>query len=295
MSRQTVPQNYDTSNPRLEVSALRYSYPGSKREVLHGLDLKLAGGKLVCLLGANGAGKTTLFKLILGHLKPRLSQGEIHINEFPLTQLTPRELARLMAYIPQIQRNHFSYTVLDMVLMGTTASFSFWSQPGEEAYLKAESALRLLGIESFADRYFDELSGGEQQLVLVARAVAQDTRILIMDEPCSSLDYGNQMRVLRTVKNLAKRGYLVLLSTHTPEHALCFADEVLLMHEGRLLAQGTPAEVMRAELLSRLYRIPLREGHLEADGRRVLWPDLEQWDQDDSDAGVPITAEGLDR
>lgn len=263
--------------PQIAVRGLDFAYPGTTRKILQSLDLQVEGGRLICLLGANGAGKTTLFKLILGHLKKQAEAGEIRINGCDPEKMSHRELARMLAYIPQIQRFRFSYSVIDMVLMGTTASFSFWSQPGPAAYDCARQALRLLNIEAFAERSFAELSGGEQQLVLIARAVAQNTKILLMDEPCSNLDYGNQMRVLRTVKELAQSGYLVFLSTHTPEHAMIFADEVLLMENGRVVEQGAPESVMRAETLSRLYGIPLCERHTAEDGRLVIAPDLEAW------------------
>ena len=213
-------------------------------------------GRVVGILGANGAGKSTLFKLILGVLP--LQSGEIKINGRSVKTLSNRERAKQMAYIPQTQRGTFQFTVAEMVLMGTTASFSMFSQPGKRERIKAAEAMKLLQIEQFSDRLFDQLSGGEQQLVLIARAVAQDAPILIMDEPTASLDYGNQIRVLEEIRQLANRGYLVLISTHNPQHIFLYADDVLLIDGGTAIAFGKPQDVLSEALLSHVYRVPIQ-------------------------------------
>ena len=240
----------------IDVQNVSFSY--RQNEVLKNLTFSVPRGRVVGVLGANGAGKSTLFKLILGVLP--LKRGEIKINGLSVKTLSSRERAKQMAYIPQTQRGTFQFTVEEMVLMGTTASFSMFAQPGKRERIKAVEAMKLLQIESFANRLYDQLSGGEQQLVLIARAVAQDAPILIMDEPTESLDYGNQIRVLEEIRQLANRGYLVLISTHNPQHIFLYADNVLLIEGGSAIAFGKPQEVLSESLLSHVYRVPI---HLE--------------------------------
>ena len=240
----------------IDVQDVSFSY--RQNEVLKNLTFSVPRGRVVGVLGANGAGKSTLFKLILGVLP--LKRGEIKINGLSVKTLSSRERAKQMAYIPQTQRGTFQFTVEEMVLMGTTASFSMFAQPGKRERIKAVEAMKLLQIESFANRLYDQLSGGEQQLVLIARAVAQDAPILIMDEPTASLDYGNQIRVLEEIRQLANCGYLVLISTHNPQHIFLYADNVLLIEGGSAIAFGKPQEVLSESLLSHVYRVPI---HLE--------------------------------
>lgn len=238
----------------LQVQDVSFSY--RQNEVLKNLSFSVPRGRVVGILGANGAGKSTLFKLILGVLP--LKRGDIKINGHSVKTLSSRERAKQMAYIPQTQRGTFQFTVEEMVLMGTTASFSMFAQPGKRERIKAVEAMKLLQIEKFANRLYDQLSGGEQQLVLIARAVAQDAPILIMDEPTASLDYGNQIRVLEEIRQLANRGYLVLISTHNPQHIFLYADDVLLIEGGSAIAFGKPQNVLSESLLSHVYRVPIQ-------------------------------------
>lgn len=256
----------------IDVQNVSFSY--RQNEVLKNLTFSVPRGRVVGVLGANGAGKSTLFKLILGVLP--LKRGEIKINGLSVKTLSSRERAKQMAYIPQTQRGTFQFTVEEMVLMGTTASFSMFAQPGKRERIKAIEAMKVLQIESFANRLYDQLSGGEQQLVLIARAVAQDAPILIMDEPTASLDYGNQIRVLEEIRQLANRGYLVLISTHNPQHIFLYADDVLLIEGGSAIAFGKPQEVLSESLLSHVYRVPIQlESSAKTDIVTVL-PDFEE-------------------
>ena len=256
----------------IDVQDVSFSY--RQNEVLKNLTFSVPRGRVVGVLGANGAGKSTLFKLILGVLP--LKRGEIKINGLSVKTLSSRERAKQMAYIPQTQRGTFQFTVEEMVLMGTTASFSMFAQPGKRERIKAIEAMKVLQIESFANRLYDQLSGGEQQLVLIARAVAQDAPILIMDEPTASLDYGNQIRVLEEIRQLANRGYLVLISTHNPQHIFLYADDVLLIEGGSAIAFGKPQEVLSESLLSHVYRVPIQlESSAKTDIVTVL-PNFEE-------------------
>ena len=175
-----------------------------------------------------------------------------------------------MAYIPQINRPAFDYSVLDTVLMGAARNVGVFSQPGREETAQAMEALERVGAAHLARRGFMHLSGGEQQLVLVARALAQKAEILVMDEPTSALDYGNQLRVLQLVRQLASEGYGVLLSTHNPQHALTFATRILALSEGRVAALGAPGEVLTEDMIHRLYGV--RAAFADTAAGRVIAP-----------------------
>ncbi len=233
----------------LEIRDLHFDY--GTRHVLSGVNLTAGEGDLIFLLGPNGVGKTTLFRCILGILTGY--KGEILIDGESTAGLPAKKLASLVAYIPQIHNPAFSYSVLDMVLMGTNKQLNVFQSPGQTEKEIAREALEQVGMKEDSEREFDRLSGGEQQLVLVARALAQQTQILLMDEPTSSLDYGNQMLVLHQVTSLAKEGYTILLSCHNPQQAILYADRVTAMSGGTIIRDGSPREVMTEELMKELY------------------------------------------
>jgi iron complex transport system ATP-binding protein len=247
----------------LEVKKLCFSY--GSNEVLRDIAFTIGEGELVGMLGPNGAGKSTLFRCILG-LEKNYS-GEIFLDGQPIEKQSPETLARRIAYVPQTHYPSFNYSAFDMVLMGTAAQGREWAQPGESQKENALAAMARLGITRFIDRGFRQLSGGEQQLVLIARALAQKATLLVMDEPTANLDYGNQLRVLMQIKELSRSGYGVLLSTHNPDHAFLFADRVLALHERGLAASGPPASVLTADLIQRLYNVEVR---LRRDEQGVL-------------------------
>lgn len=235
----------------IEVERLNFAY--RTRPVLKNVSFHAGEGQLLAVLGPNGAGKTTLFRCMLGLLKRY--QGRILIDGAEAHTLPTRELARRVAYIPQLHEQAPSYSVLEMVQMGTAHAVSPFSAPKEKETAAALAAMERLGIMGLAEQSFSRLSGGEQQLVLIARALAQQSRTLVMDEPTASLDYGNQMLVLEHARALARDGYTVVLSTHNPQHALSYADVVLALLDGSVAAFGSPAEVMDAALLFRLYGV----------------------------------------
>ena len=235
----------------LSIQNLSFSY--GKRDVLHQVKFHAEKGELLCVLGPNGAGKSTLFRCILGTISTY--SGTISFDGTDLRTLPARELARHIAYIPQSHRPTAGYSVLDTALMGITRQLGAFSQPKEEHAALAMGALQQVGIEQLAQRDFAHLSGGEQQLVLIARAITQQAAVMVMDEPMSSLDYGNQLHILQQVKDLTRQGYTVLLSTHNPQHALQFADRILALCDGRVAAFGRTGEVLTPELLQKLYRV----------------------------------------
>lgn len=235
----------------LSVENLSFSY--GKTPVLRDVTFTAEKGELLSVLGPNGVGKTTLFRCVLGTLTP--SSGRVTVDGCDLTALPPRERARRIAYIPQIHPATFGYTVLDTVLMGAARQLNAFQQPQAAQIRQAEEALEQVGASHLRERNFAHLSGGEQQLVLIARALAQRAEVLVMDEPTSALDYGNQLRILQMVRRLAAQGYTVVLSTHNPQHALTFAHRLLVLHDGTAAALGRPADVLTPALMEKLYGV----------------------------------------
>ena len=238
----------------LNIGGLSYSY--GTAPVLREVSLSAEAGQMIAILGANGAGKTTLFRCILGLL--RGYTGRIELDGREVRTLSPRQLAGLASYIPQSGAAFPGYSVLSLVEMGTARQLSPLATPGETQRRGAWAALEQVEMENFALRRFDRLSGGEQQLVLIARALAQQSEILLMDEPTAHLDYGNSIHVLSQIRSLAKAGYLILFSTHDPQLTLQFAHSVLALSGGRIVALGPPKEVLTAALLNQLYGVRVR-------------------------------------
>jgi len=251
---------------KLTVKDLSFAY--GDRRILSDVSFVAEDGKLLSVLGPNGVGKSTLFRCVLGLL--RGYAGTILLDGADASALSARQLAHRIAYIPQTHYPAFNYAVFDMVLMGTTHSVGTFAAPKKQQRDDAAAALARMGIAHLAQRSYQKLSGGEQQMVLIARALAQRAPVLLMDEPTASLDYGNQHRVLSCVAELAHRdGLTVILSTHNPQHALTYADDLLALSDGRVLANGEPHMVLTEELLKNLYGVDVRLLDTEA-GRAVL-------------------------
>jgi iron complex transport system ATP-binding protein len=257
----------------LEARLLAYGYRG--HPVGRDVTLTLHHGEVLCLLGPNGGGKTTLFKTLLGLIPAQ--GGGVRLDGQSLAALDRRAIARAIAYVPQAGAGYFPFTVREVVLMGRTAHLPAFGVPGRADRDAADAALARLGLEHLADAAFTRISGGERQLALIARALAQSTRLLVMDEPTASLDFGNQVKVLEQVIALAASGIGVLLSTHDPDHALLAGDRVALLHEGSLAAIGPPSEVLTPAALRRVYGVDVRVEQLDwpgEGGRRVCVPEL---------------------
>ncbi|SCL13532.1 iron complex transport system ATP-binding protein [Micromonospora nigra] len=233
----------------LSVRNLTFAY--GEHRVLDGVDLDLRPGELCALFGPNGSGKSTLYRCLLGHLR---HGGTVTLDGVDLGRLRPAEVARKVSYVPQQHSNPFPFTVLDMVLMGRTPHLGgvFGPRPADVAF--CAGVLDQVGLADQRDRLYHTLSGGQRQLVLIARALAQDCGVLLLDEPTASLDFGNQMWVWRTVRELARSGRAVLVCTHEPNHVRWFCDRaVALGRAGRLVADGPPAEVVTTDLVTALY------------------------------------------
>jgi iron complex transport system ATP-binding protein len=217
----------------------------------------MTAGDALCLLGPNGVGKTTLFKAMLGFIK--VQTGQILLNGEDISKWSRRQFAAKVGYIPQEHNPPFPFKVLDVVVMGRTAYMHTFAAPGPRDFAIAEEALHTLDSGYLKDRIYTEISGGERQLVLIARALAQQPEILIMDEPTSNLDFGNQIRVLKHIKKLVQEGNLgVIMTTHTPNHAFIFASKVAILGKNNTFVFGSPEEVITEQNLKAVYGVDVK-------------------------------------
>lgn len=246
---------------RLEGRDLHFSYRG--RAILEGASLAVRGGELVALLGPNGAGKSTLLRLLLGFLIP--SRGQVLVGGEPTASLSKRELARRIAYVPQVHVTPFPYTVREVVLLGRLPSNGLFRSPSRADDAVVAEVLQRLSIDHLSERIYTEISGGERQLTLIARALAQGARVLVMDEPMASLDFGYQIRLGAHLRALAAAGYAVILSTHDPRFARLSATRVALLSGAKIIADGPPAETLTAAAIASLYNIDMSSEALGAD------------------------------
>ncbi|MGV8083949.1 MAG: ABC transporter ATP-binding protein [Coriobacteriia bacterium] len=255
----------------LEVRELCSGY--DKHEIIHKVSFSVNRGEFVCMLGANGCGKTTVLKNVLGLLKP--FSGSITMDGDNVLRMSERELAQRLAYIPQAHTPPFPFTVADVVIMGRTPYINRLAVVSEEDKAIALCALQRLSIENLASRTYTQLSGGQRQLVIIARALAQKPDLLVMDEPTASLDFGNQHVVMAQMRKLADAGMSVLMVTHDPDHALFFADRVLVMQDGVITHDGTPADVIDSECMQAIYGtdvVVTEVGHANGRSVRVCVP-----------------------
>jgi len=236
---------------RLEIRNATCGY--DHRNVVKDISFSLETGEILCLLGPNGVGKTTLFKAILGFL--RLRQGAILLDDEDVKSWSRGRMARALGYVPQAQTSPFPFKVLDMVVMGRTAHLGIAGSPAPADMEIAEEALEILNVSFLKDRIYTQISGGERQMVLIARALAQQTSILVMDEPTSNLDFGNQVRVLQQISNLAKRGLSIIMTSHFPDHAFLCATKVALMQRNYGFSMGSADEVVTEANLKAAYGV----------------------------------------
>lgn len=241
------------------IKVERASFDYSGIPVFENIDLELRKGEILCLFGPNGCGKTTLIDNILGH--HHLRNGRILVDGVDQRDYSRRELAKKIAYVPQIHEKTFPYSVMEVVVMGRTPHCNGLSSPGKEDYKIAERALDLIGISHLKERIYTKISGGETQLVILARALAQEAPVIIMDEPASHLDFRHELVLLETVADLVKsKGLSIIMSTHSPNHAFYFENRALpvrvaLMNEKRFVATGTPGEVLSENKMREVFSI----------------------------------------
>jgi iron complex transport system ATP-binding protein len=239
----------------ISVTGLNFSYlPG--QPVLEEVSFEIQPGCITSILGPNGSGKTTLLKLLLGLKKP--DTGCINIFEKSLDSMPLQERARRLAYVPQKHSAIFSYKAIEVVAMGRLPYAGLFCRvTGKDRDLAMQN-MQKLGISHLADRSYTEISGGEQQLVLVARALTQGADILILDEPVAGLDYGNQLMLLKHLRNLAGSGITCIKTTHYPEHALWTSDYAIFLKRGRVVASGNSEKIITSEMLANIYGTAIR-------------------------------------
>jgi iron complex transport system ATP-binding protein len=256
----------------LDVAKATFAY--DQKNIFTDLSFHIEQGEVFFLLGPNGCGKTTLLDCILGILK--LNSGEIKVNGTPIKGLRRKHLAHQLAYVPQSHEKTFPYTVLDIVLMGRAAYIGTFSTPSAEDAAIAETALESAGIIHLRDRSYTQLSGGEGQLVMIARALAQQAPLVIMDEPTAHLDLKNEMVVMETIGTLAREsGIAIIMATHFPNHAFYFENNgintrIALMNNAAFQALGTPCEVLSEENLNLLYDVNTRVVSFAVNGTQTM-------------------------
>ena len=239
----------------IEVRDLSFAYARG-RKVLSGIALTAAADKFLCILGPNGSGKTTLLRCLLGQLRP--VGGSILLDGADLRKYSRRGVARLLAYVPQFPSTAFTFSVRELVLMGRFAHVGVMGLPGKQDRAVARQAMIMTETLTFCDRTLDELSGGEAQRVMVARALAQQPAVMLLDEPTSHLDIRNQLLIYRMMGRLAHDwGMAVVCVSHDLNLAARFCDELVLMRDGRVIAHGAPAHVIRKDVLSEAYDVEI--------------------------------------
>jgi iron complex transport system ATP-binding protein len=251
----------------LDVSALVAGY--RDRPVLREVTFAVSPGELWAILGPNGAGKSTLLRTCLG-LHP-FQAGQITVLGKPIERWSRRELAQTMAWVPQSFDPADGFTGLELVLMGRSPHLGIWGLPTRSDATSALSLMRDLEIEDLAPRASNALSGGERRLLVLARALLQDPRILMLDEPTAFLDLKHQVDVLSRIKARVKKGLAALAVVHDVNHAVAFADKVLLVKDGAVLAHGPPEATLNAPVLERLFDLPITSA-TAADGQRLFAP-----------------------
>ncbi len=239
---------------RLDAEKLTFSYEG--KPVLNSASLSVETGEVLFLLGPNGSGKTTLLKIMLGILRPL--QGRILLDNIDISAWPQKKLAAHIGYVPQDHTPPFAFSVLEVVLMGRTPYLNSFTVPSREDLNITCNALETLGINHLKNRNYTAISGGERQLVLIARALAQQPEFLIMDEPTSNLDYSNQHMVLDHISRLARNGMGILVSSHVPDYALRYSTKAALMRDGTVVATGLSWDVINSESLRMLYGIHVK-------------------------------------
>jgi iron complex transport system ATP-binding protein len=254
------------NRPIIALDRLRFSYNGTHATVLKDLSLEIEPGTATAILGPNGVGKTTLLHIILGLLEPQ--GGQVWLDGRPQADYSRAELSRLVGLVLQAEHVPFDFSVLEYVLLGRSPYLGLLQLPGAEDYRVATAALERLDLLSLQHRPITELSGGERQMVMLARAIAQQPRILLLDEPTSHLDLSNTGRILEILRGLSEQGVTILFTTHDPEAAIFIARNLILMRAGQALASGPLETVLTAEQLTATYGVPVRV--VQVDGRPVV-------------------------
>jgi len=259
---------------KLEVRNATFSYDGIKN-IFENISFSVECGEVFCILGQNGTGKSTLLRCLCNLNK--LNEGKIRIDDLDISSMNSANRAKKIGFIPQIHIPTFPYTVFDVVLMGRTSHVTMMASPSENDCQIAEDAINILNLKHIRDIPYTQLSGGQMQLVLMARVLAQEPEILLLDEPTSHLDVGNQIHTIEMIKKLSKKGLSIIMTSHYPDHAFLSADKVGLMKNKKFLAQGNVDDVVTEQNLVDTYGIDMKIVYLEEGiNRKITVPLLKK-------------------
>lgn len=252
-----------TNTPILEITNLHYQYAQgehNQRTILNGVNLTLQSGELLTLLGRNGAGKSTLLNCIAG-LSPAKC-GQIRLNSIKLEQLSHKQIAQQIAYVSQLSPQTYQYTVRDYVVLGRAAHLGLFDKPTAQDFDLVDQALNRLDILPLTNHIYMHLSGGEKQLVNIARTLVQQPRLILFDEPTSALDYGNVFKILQLIKTLSEQGFSIIVTTHNPEHAILLDSRVAILTQQGQLQVGDVEQIITEPNLQALYQLDLSLIHV---------------------------------
>lgn len=252
----------------MELSVKSASCGYGNTAILENVSLSIKQGEIVCILGPNGIGKTTLFRSVLGFLK--LIDGEITLDGKPKSEISEKDFSKFVGYVPQGHEPPFPYSVKDVVVMGRAAHLKRFESPGISDYKMAYNAMEMLGISYLRNKTYTHISGGERQMVLIARALTQEPNLLVMDEPTANLDFGNQVHVLDCISKLTSSGLGVLMTTHNPDHAFLCCDRVILLTKDREVLEGTVDEIVTEENLKLAYGVDVKISVNKTDTGKII-------------------------
>lgn len=240
----------------LAAERIGFSYPGKSLPTFQDLSLGISPGEIICVLGPNGVGKSTLLRCLAG-LAPT-SSGTVLLDGAPIAAMPRAEVAKRLALVPQSYETVFAFSVRTVVEMARAPHLGWFDAPGREVAKLVDDALQTLGIVHLADAAYTEISGGERQLVQIARVLVQAPKLMILDEPTAHLDFANQARFLSLTRRLAKAGLAVIFTTHAPDHAFGLADQTLILSPNHPPSLGATKDILTEAMLSRTYGVPIR-------------------------------------
>lgn len=239
-----------------EVKDVSYTYPGAGQKTLDHCSLTLQEGETLSILGPNGAGKSTLMNCMCGLLAPQ--EGEILLCGKNVGTLSVKQVAKLVGYVQQNHTPVFGYTVLNFVMMGCAPHLGLFQKPSSRDRKKAMEALEDLGIAHLAEKPYTDISGGERQQVTIARAIVQNPKVILFDEPTAHLDFGKQLLILRMIKNMSEKGYAAVMTTHNPDHAILLGGMVAVVDQSGKMEKGPVEAIITEKRLSQIYQANLR-------------------------------------
>lgn len=251
---------------KIEISELSYAYSGFK-ELFNNISFTIKTGEIICILGPNGIGKTTLLNCIANLITP--TKGKILVNGRNMNKMLPQDIAKTIGYVPQTIVPSFDYEVLEYVVTGCAPRLGTFERPKDEHYSIAWDAMNQMKISHLSHKAYTKISGGERQQVSIARAISQRPKIILMDEPTAHLDCGNQIKVLKIIKEMARKGYGVVFTTHNPDQALLLKTKIAAFDKNGSFSFGTYREVLNEGFLRSMYGIDLHLYNIDEIGRSV--------------------------